>query len=137
MISYLTGYNLEGLSIHSLCLFVQFVVVTIITILVIRLSVCLPMFSSTPSSDKKNKKKKSSYRTMVIWGSGGHTTEMILLLQKLSSAKFNPIHSILAVVSLDQCQMSFNLTLLYLIQTDKTTIEKIQASNVSVYIYYR
>jgi hypothetical protein len=33
-------------------------------------------------------------RTVVIWGSGGHTTEMIQLLTNLNSKKYTPMHFI-------------------------------------------
>ena len=48
-------------------------------------------------------------KTFLICSSGGHTTEMIMLLQKLSSKKHKLVHCILA-------------------QTDATSLEKINAA---------
>jgi len=33
---------------------------------------------------------------MLVFGSGGHTTEMIMLVRKLSAAKFHPVHCLIA-----------------------------------------
>jgi hypothetical protein len=87
--------------------------------LIVRLSVCLPVFSTQrPTSRARHGKKvgddqRSTVKTMIIWGSGGHTTEMILLLQKLSPQKLSPVHCVLA-------------------QTDQTSYDKIETAKVCI-----
>ena len=48
---------------------------------------CLPSSASEPVS------------CMVIFGSGGHTTEMLSIINKLEAQKYNPIYFVVAQVS--------------------------------------
>jgi len=93
---------LESIIIHGWLLFWTI----LIGGLLIRLTICLPSYNRPA---KSNKSKSGNVSIMIIWGSGGHTTEMILLLKKLKVEKFQPIYNVLA-------------------NTDETSTRKIQAS---------
>lgn len=103
----------------DLILFEKYVLMILVTILVatvlIRLSQCLPQFKT------KRRKKLSSFniRTMIVFGSGsnvyilfihhlvttdfvltgGHTTEMLMLIQKLQWYRHGPVHCVMAQVN--------------------------------------
>ena len=68
-----------------------FVVVT--TILAMRLSICLPMFNF---KSKSNRKRRKPLSTMIVFGSGGHTAEMIKLIRNLSSLYYSPFYFVVA-----------------------------------------
>lgn len=76
----------------------------------IRLTVCLPSFSA---SKPTNVSQGEQVPTMIVWGSGGHTTEMIFLLAKFDSQQFGPIHHIIS-------------------ETDHTSIQKIKKSKIPI-----
>ena len=61
----------------------------VLTIMTIRLSTCMPQYREGRTINLKN---TGSICTMVFWGSGGHTTEMIHLLNHLDSEKYFPMH---------------------------------------------
>jgi beta-1,4-N-acetylglucosaminyltransferase len=64
-----------------------------VAIFTIRLSMCLPQYRE--GSETKTKGMKiSSVSTMVYWGSGGHTTEMIRLITNLQCEKYHPLYFI-------------------------------------------
>lgn len=50
---------------------------------------------------------------MIIFGSGGHTSEMSMLIKSLSPTKYSPINCILA-------------------KSDKTTISKVNSMNINI-----
>lgn len=63
---------------------------------------------------KKDSKETSTRSVMCIFGSGGHTTEMILLIEKLGSLpQLGPYHFVLS-------------------HSDETSISKIKTSNLSL-----
>lgn len=67
--------------------------VLLMHVLVIRLSLCLPCFR------RKAKRRVDSIqpiKTAIVFGSGGHTTEMAMLLRSVSVDHYRPIHCILA-----------------------------------------
>lgn len=94
-----------------------FLISAIITIVSIRLSICLPSFRQGSSLKSKN---QGNVSVMVFWGSGGHTTEMIRLLSNLRRDKYSPVwfvksHSdstsenkIMAAKQLSQIQSSWS-----------------------------
>jgi beta-1,4-N-acetylglucosaminyltransferase len=61
--------------------------------LVIRLSICLPQYRNRK---KLRSKCQNSLRTLIFFGSGGHTTEMIQLIRNLSVDRFGPVYFILS-----------------------------------------
>ena len=61
----------------------------VITIITIRLSACLPQYRE---GLKQKSKKSDSVSTLVFWGSGGHTTEMIRLISNLPRDKYFPMY---------------------------------------------
>ena len=64
--------------------------------------------TSDSNKDKNNKKKQQQHvKTMIILGSGGHTTEMIRLLQELDPCTYTPVVYVLA-------------------ESDTTSIERLQ-----------
>ena len=64
--------------------------------------------TSDSNKDKNNKKKQQQQvKTMIILGSGGHTTEMIRLLQELDPCTYTPVIYVLA-------------------ESDTTSIERLQ-----------
>ncbi len=94
---------------------------SVVAFLIVRLSVCLPAFANQrgPTPRKKNKDGTlATIRTMIIWGSGGHTAEMILLIEKLSNKKLSPVHCVLA-------------------ETDKTSFEKIENAQVTMQFHHK
>lgn len=82
--SYLGEYLWDGLHVLAPLVF---------TVLVIGLSVCLPVFRQGP---RKNPHPDKPLSTMVVWGSGGHTAEMLRLLQTMNTSKFSPWYFVLA-----------------------------------------
>ncbi|KAK5579621.1 hypothetical protein RB653_009306 [Dictyostelium firmibasis] len=52
--------------------------------------------SSTAAATATTTKSKKQLKTMVVLGSGGHTTEMFYLLKKVDRNKFSPITYVLA-----------------------------------------
>lgn len=76
--------SMEGVA--SLCLAVLIIALLLFSI---RTYLVLRSKSSHPSSRKKETVKR--VRTLVYFGSGGHTTEMIRLITKLSPHKYTPI----------------------------------------------
>ena len=76
-------YNMDPTTI------LLYVMIAVLTILCIRLSTCMPQYREGHTVNLKN---PGSISTMVYWGSGGHTTEMIHLLNHLDSAKYCPMY---------------------------------------------
>ena len=77
--------------------FVQFEHILIVILVasfagaLLRLSVCLPMYR------RKNEKWQSEcVRTLVVFGSGGHTAEMLKLIEKINPSKFRPMHVVMS-----------------------------------------
>ena len=77
----------------DLWIVISFLLSFIIVILTIRLSTCLPQYRE---GESERGKKVSSVSTMVYWGSGGHTTEMIRLISNLQCDKYQPMHFVLS-----------------------------------------
>ena len=63
--------------------------------------------SNSNEAKNNNNKKQQQVKTMIILGSGGHTTEMIRLLQELDPCTYTPIIYVLA-------------------ESDTTSIERLQ-----------
>lgn len=66
------------------------IIIIIFIFLLLRLLYILPIFH------KKSKLKEKKVDTMVVLGSGGHTSEMLQLLQYLPQNIFTPIHYIIS-----------------------------------------
>ena len=62
------------------------------TLLAIRLSQCLPIYRGRGRGTRKQR----PVPTLVFWGSGGHTTEMLRLLSELKGANYQPLHFVLS-----------------------------------------
>jgi len=69
-----------------------FLISVSVVILSIRLTACLPQYRQ--GSRKRRHETSETLRTVVIWGSGGHTTEMIQLLTNLNFKKYAPMYFI-------------------------------------------
>ena len=67
-----------------------------VVLLVLRLSVCLPQFSRLPVL-------RSKPRLVVVFGSGGHTGEMIRLLRNVEEELFGEVSFITAKVTPPPC----------------------------------
>lgn len=67
---------------------ILYLVIAAVTIITIRLSTCMPQYREGHTTTLKN---TGSICTMVYWGSGGHTTEMIHLLNNLDAEKYYPM----------------------------------------------
>ena len=67
-------------------------------VLAVRLSVCLPCFKRKARRRvlTRGSGGSSPIQTVIVFGSGGHTTEMAMLIQSLSVDHYHPIHCILA-----------------------------------------
>jgi beta-1,4-N-acetylglucosaminyltransferase len=65
----------------------------IATLLVIRLTSCLPAYGSRRKRHPQGRDRsgQKTVKTMVYFGSGGHTTEMIRLVQGLDVQKYQPL----------------------------------------------
>lgn len=83
---------------------------SILLILIIRLSCALPKYRKI---NKKKKQNGNKLKTMIVFGSGGHTTEMLKLITRLSNQKYGPVYYVLA-------------------QSDKTSMSKIKDTNLSI-----
>ena len=70
---------------------ISFLVSMFVIILSVRFTTCLPQYREG-SRTRMRFKKDQSVSTMVYWGSGGHTTEMIHLLNNLSCSKYQPMY---------------------------------------------
>ena len=84
-----------------------FVFAIILLSIFYRIYICLPInrknFDSNVLNVSLGVNKKVS--TMIVFGSGGHTSEMLLLIEKLSLDKYGPLHFLLSHV--------FNITIYY------------------------
>jgi beta-1,4-N-acetylglucosaminyltransferase len=78
-----------------------------VAVLCIRLSMCLPAYKSRRR--KQHVKGLTRIHTLLVFGSGGHTTEMLMLVEKLDREKFGPVDCVLA-------------------QSDQTTMAKVSSS---------
>ena len=76
-------YNMDSTTI------ILYLMSAALTIVAIRLSTCMPQYREGLTINLKN---TGSICTMVYWGSGGHTTEMIHLLNHLDSGKYSPMY---------------------------------------------
>lgn len=68
-------------------------VVLLMHVLVVRLSLCLPCFRRKV---RRRVDRIHPIKTAIVFGSGGHTTEMAMLLRYVSIYQYRPIHCILA-----------------------------------------
>merc|ERR1711934_903848 len=82
------------MNFHELTLseIILLVFTTLISILWIRLSSCLPQYRSPP----RIREKGSKFSTLIIFGSGGHTTEMLKLIQYLDGNNYSPLSFVIA-----------------------------------------
>ena len=83
--------------------------IALLCILFMRLSMCLPQFREGMASRRRKKEERVS--SMVIWGSGGHTTEMLRLIDRLDVKRYAPMHFVMA-------------------SSDQTSRPKIESTNV-------
>jgi beta-1,4-N-acetylglucosaminyltransferase len=91
-------------------LFFVILFIAILLILIIRLSCVLPKYRQI---NKRKKLNGNKLKTMIVFGSGGHTTEMLKLITRLSIQKYGPVHYVLA-------------------QTDITSMSKIKDKNLPI-----
>jgi len=68
-------------------------VLLLIHLLVVRLSLCLPCFRR---KTRRRVDRSHPVKTVIVFGSGGHTTEMAMLLRSVSIEQYRPTHCILA-----------------------------------------
>ena len=85
----------------------MYFIVFLISILCIRLSIILPSYRKPICNGI------GSISTMIYFGSGGHTSEMLMLIQGISPKKYFPIDCIIA-------------------KSDKTTISKVNSMNIQL-----
>jgi len=66
---------------------------TILVTLFIRISSCLPAYQSKRPREPRGRSSdgRKTVKTMIFFGSGGHTTEMIRLVQNLDPNKYEPV----------------------------------------------
>ena len=84
------------------------IIVSLISVaLTIRLFICL-----SQSSKASKVSSRDQISTLVYWGSGGHTAEMIRLIRNLSASKYRPLFFILS-------------------NSDKTSGDKINSANLA------
>jgi beta-1,4-N-acetylglucosaminyltransferase len=65
----------------------------LVTLLIIRVTSCLPAYASSRKRLPRGRGRSGEklVKTMVYFGSGGHTTEMIRLVQGLDVHKYQPL----------------------------------------------
>jgi len=68
------------------------VVSALFTLLAIRLSQCMPVYRGRG----RGTRKRPPVSTLVFWGSGGHTTEMLRLISELKGTQYQPLHFVLS-----------------------------------------
>jgi beta-1,4-N-acetylglucosaminyltransferase len=78
----------------------------IVVSLLIRLTGCLPQYRR-----RKNLRKKRPLRTLVFFGSGGHTTEMLRMIRNLNEDNYAPVSFVMA-------------------HSDQTSEGKVRAANI-------
>jgi beta-1,4-N-acetylglucosaminyltransferase len=71
------------MSLHSVLILTLVVTTTLSTLILVRLLWILPSFKPQPPSPRK-----SSAKLLIVLGSGGHTAEMLRLLQSLNFDKY-------------------------------------------------
>lgn len=78
---------------HELNHIILAIILCFLTFLVIRISSCLPAYRSKRLRKPLGVTKtgQRTVKTMVYFGSGGHTAEMIRLLQNLDPVKYQPL----------------------------------------------
>ena len=79
----------------------------------LRVYLCLPSKSSRAKKDAPLGGKGSNVKTIIYFGSGGHTAEMIRLIRKLDPAKYSPM-------------------LFAIGHTDISSIDKVRCSNLEL-----
>ena len=67
------------------------ILITFLTIFVIRLSICLPDYRR-----RRKLPEDADCPTLIVFGSGGHTTEMLKLIKNLNFERYLPMTFILA-----------------------------------------
>ena len=67
------------------------ILVIFITIFSIRLSLCLPQYRR-----RRKLNENADCPTLIVYGSGGHTTEMLKLIKNLNIERYSPMTFILA-----------------------------------------
>lgn len=67
--------------------------VVLIGFVVVRLSVCLPCFRR---KRRRHHVGSPPVKTMIVLGSGGHTSEMAMLVRSLPLERYHPVHCVLA-----------------------------------------
>ena len=93
------------------------VVVTVSTIFAVRLSQCLPAYRRRRRDrHRPHTQSSTTLSTMVVFGSGGHTAEMLKMIRALSTKQYGPFYFILAQTdgtskgSIDAARLPFAVT---------------------------
>lgn len=73
------------------------VVVTLSTIFAVRLTQCLPAYRRRQRGRHRSHMQSSTtLSTMIVFGSGGHTAEMLKMIRALSTKQYGPFYFVLA-----------------------------------------
>ena len=109
MYNQVTAYFSEVPGEKAMLLILAILIIAALLLLAIRIYIVL----SAKRSCKGYKETVKRVRTLVYFGSGGHTTEMIRLITNLSPSKYNPITFAIG-------------------HTDTTSIEKVRSCKLAI-----
>ena len=70
-----------------------------------RVLICLPKRLKSKTNVTTNNKIK----TLIVFGSGGHTTEMLKLIESFGGINYDPVCFVLSNVSLIMTSHSYNI----------------------------
>lgn len=73
------------------------IVIFAVLLIIFRIWVCLPKRLGTKNNSERNNNGK--IRTIIVFGSGGHTTEALKLLESFGGENYGPVCFVLSVVS--------------------------------------
>lgn len=94
----------------------------------VRFYLCLP----SQKTHSKAISVSGPVSCMIIFGSGGHTTEMIRTIQQIDIKKYSPMYFVIAHVSIClPLSLCLPNSFCWLSQSDHTSIGKIKSSQVS------
>lgn len=92
--------NTHPLANVTLLTYAMSIMCGLITILIMRLSVCFPQYrrraNGGRTSSSNRGKQREKVKTLIVFGSGGHTAEMLTLITDLSTDKYQPMHYVLS-----------------------------------------
>lgn len=76
------------------------VIPVLLLLIAARILWILPRFPGAPQSQINESGRRQTVRTMIVLGSGGHTTEMLQMMTNLGHDRYSPRHYVIAATDL-------------------------------------